>query len=188
MRAYVAIPLPDALCAALKDLQRTLPVGRPVPPDDFHVTLVFLPDLPEAELGDVHETLCEIRCAPFPLTLRGCDLFGGATPRVVAMSVEPSEPLGNLQRAVLAALRNAGQTPQRQKFRPHVTLARIGPRLDAGTLGALQGFVASHLHTALDTVTVHGFKMMKSTLKPEGARHDCLAEYHFSGNGVWPGV
>ena len=42
MRSFVAIDLPEAAREALERLQDDLPVGRPLAPETFHLTLAFL--------------------------------------------------------------------------------------------------------------------------------------------------
>jgi 2'-5' RNA ligase len=44
MRVFVAIDLPDEVRRELETLQNALPVGRPVPAENLHLTLSFLGD------------------------------------------------------------------------------------------------------------------------------------------------
>jgi 2'-5' RNA ligase len=42
MRAFVALDLPDSVAIALDRLQEHIPEGRLVPPENLHLTLLFL--------------------------------------------------------------------------------------------------------------------------------------------------
>ena len=57
MRSFIAISPSDDVKAAFAPLQRALPVGRPVPSDNMHLTLAFLDDQTEETLEELHEEL-----------------------------------------------------------------------------------------------------------------------------------
>ena len=78
MRSFIATPLSDETKAALLPLQRVLRVGRPVPPDNMHLTLVFLDDQPEEVLETLHEELLTLTAPPFCVTFSGIEHLGRA--------------------------------------------------------------------------------------------------------------
>ena len=57
MRAFLALPLPDQVCATLEDLQLSLPFEKLVPSENLHLTLAFLDEQPVAQLEEVHAVL-----------------------------------------------------------------------------------------------------------------------------------
>lgn len=177
MRAFLAIDLPEDVIEALTRLQRLLPVGRPVPTGNLHLTLSFLGDQPEELLQELHFTLETLRAAPFELRLSGLGCFGGRRPRVLFADVAPSEPLMRLQGQVAAAVRRSGIRLPREHYHPHVTLARFGngagPR-DAARIG---DFIADFGSVVLPRFTVTGFALYRSTLHRQAARHEELARY-----------
>ncbi len=169
MRAFLAISLSDETKAALAPLQCALPVGRPVPPENLHLTLVFLDDQIEETLEALHEELLALSVPSFSVTFSRVESFG----QVLAVGVADSAPLVALHREVQTAIRRAGIVLSRRRFRPHVTFARLKP----GQGRELRHVLSTHAEGALPDMPVTGFTLFQSTLRPEGARHDALAHY-----------
>ena len=177
MRAFVAITLPDDAHAALERIQAGLPVGRPVPADNLHLTLAFLDDQPEPALRDLHDALAEIAPPAIDLVIDGLGCFGGAEPRAVFANIRPSDGLTRLRRAVLGAARGVGMRIARERFHPHVTLARFRGVLSAGGQAQLQAFLGQHAHLTLGPFAAGEFSLFESVLRPKGAQHTELATY-----------
>lgn len=173
MRAFVAIPVPDAVAVSLAVLQARLPCGRRVPRENLHLTLAFLDDQPEPALEELHGELEDLRAAGFDLTLAGLGVFGGDRPRALYADVVPNPALADLQRAITGAVRRAGMQSPRRRFHPHVTLARFR----AGDAAGLAEFIAEHGTTSLPGFRATDFCLYRSTLRPDGAVHDMLARY-----------
>ena len=177
MRLFAAIDVPPVIRSALTRLQSDLRVGRLVAPENLHVTLAFLDDqsLQTAEI--LNETLAGISASCFDLRVAGLDVFDRAAPRLVCASVEPSEDLTALRNKVRSAARAAEIDLRRERFRPHVTLARFPrsmPRPDLDKLGA---FLEAHGDFRLDPVRIERFGLYRSILGPDGPVYDLLADY-----------
>ena len=175
MRAFLAIDLIEDAVDALVRLQAMLPIGRPVPRDNLHLTLAFLGDQPEARLEALHYELEALQAPRFFVRVRGLGCFGGRSPKIVFADVAADPPLLDLQRQVQRTARRVGITLQRERYRPHVTLARLRPEPGAGT--RMQRFLSDHSDFALPDMTVEAFALYRSTLRPGGARHEDLARY-----------
>ena len=177
MRLFVGLSLPDVVRAALSRLQSDLRVGRLVAPENLHLTLAFLDDqdLPTAEA--VNELLEGLKAPAFDLRIAGLDLFDPARPRIVFAAAERSEALVSLRKKVRAAVRDAGVILPRERFRPHVTLARLGRDLPQFELDKLGAFLESHGDFALDPFQIDRFGLFRSILGPDGPEYDLLAEY-----------
>ena len=167
MRAFVAIPVPEEVADALERLQRRLGFGRAVPRENLHLTLAFLDDQPGDVLEGLHEQLSTLRASPFEVALAGLGVFGTA----VHVPAVDNPALTDLQGRVITACRRAGITLQRRRFRPHVTLARLGKGQSPPPLRAeLSEF-------QIPAIQVQSFALYESTLHPKGARHEILAGY-----------
>ena len=185
MRDFVAVDLPETWLDALEDLQMHLRTGRIVPRENLHLTLAFLGDRPEAELRELHLVLGQRALPAVTLALSGLATFGGRRVKLLAAEVTKAPALVGLQREALRAATAAGMALPRERFRPHVTLLRFGaglrdadrPRLDAA-MAPLAG-----LSTAPEPVAE--MRLVGSTLTPEGAVYDTLAEYPLAtGSGT----
>lgn len=178
IRAFLALPLPAETREGLARLAVQAPLGRPVPVENMHLTLAFLGDIrPDAAL-DLAEALAEIDPPPrFDIRLDGLAFFGGQPPGVLAATVRPEPALGALRDAVLRAVRAAGLTVRRQRFRPHVTLLRLPRPLRAEDEAALARFMGKHAGGFASEFTTGEFCLYSSILRPEGARHEELAMF-----------
>lgn len=175
IRAFVAIPLPEAIRGQLGLLAQMLPLPRRVVPEALHLTLVFLGDIAEPQAAEVHAAFDAIRATRFSLTLRGTAAFGGARPRAVHAALAPEPALDRLQSKVAQAARQAGLEIERRRFVPHVTLGRLKPgevepwRLEQALLQTA-GFAAGPFE-------VDHFCLYRSHLGRSGATYEELARY-----------
>lgn len=179
MRLFVAIPLPDHARDALSELQSGLRVGRQVDPDQFHITLAFLPEVAPQACADLDAALEEITAWPFDVAFSGVDIFGGTRPRLLAAMVRPSPELDTLHRAVQGAARQAGLTPDRQKFKPHVTLARFGARPSASLADEVQRYLSYNARAEIPGFVAQEISLVQSTLGGAAPVYDDLADYPF---------
>jgi 2'-5' RNA ligase len=175
IRAFVAVPLPEAVRERLGVLMQMLPLPRRLPAENLHLTLVFLGEVPEPVVEEAHVALEAISAPRFSLALRGVGLFGGDRPRVVYAGTLPEPALDRLQSKVEQAARQAGARVDARRFVPHVTLARLRPgevdprRLEHALL-EVAGF-------ATEAFEVDHFTLYRSHLGHGGAHHEELARY-----------
>jgi 2'-5' RNA ligase len=171
LRLFIALDLPDSARADLALLQERMPVGRLVPEENLHLTLAFLGETGEAEAEAVHDALETLRAPPVPLMLAGPEIFGGRHGQAVAIGADGGPALADLHNRVAARVRGAGLTPERRRFRPHVTLARMKGKADAGpSIAALQG-------QRLGAFDCDSVGLYASTLHRDGSIHEALAVY-----------
>ena len=183
VRLFVAIGLPEAVLDGLERLQDDLPLGRMVPRENLHLTLAFIGALEGGRLEAVHDALDGLGAEAFDLVPAGVGSFGGRAPRVIWVGLERSAALEGLQRKVCTRLRGAGVALERRRFRPHVTLARLPPRLDAVERARLAGFMGHYGGWRGLPFRVTGFSLFSSELGPEGAAHEELARYGLREGG-----
>ncbi|MDF1857072.1 RNA 2',3'-cyclic phosphodiesterase [Pseudooceanicola sp.] len=181
MRLFLAIDPPDPVREALEGLQSHLRVGRLSDPDTLHLTLAFLGERSEPEAEALDEAMQGFVAAAFDLTLAGLGSFGGAMPAILFAGVVDPGPVTALHRAVRARLRQAGIILPRERFRPHVTLARFGRRVPQGAEGVIAEFLASHAGFRSPPFRVSALTLFESHLSADGARHEVLAQYPLRG-------
>ena len=175
IRSFAAIPLPEPVTDALEAVQEDLRIGRLVPPEDMHLTLVFLGELREPDLAEVHDAFEGVGPPGFDLRLRGLGLFGGGQPRSIHAVVEESPALRHLQSKLERAARNAGIDIARRRFVPHVTIARLKGRREEASEAA--EFVARRSLVQPPPFRVEAFALYSSHLRRDGPVYDELASY-----------
>ncbi|MGC8518160.1 MAG: RNA 2',3'-cyclic phosphodiesterase [Steroidobacteraceae bacterium] len=103
--------------------------GRPVPLEQWHLTLAFLGAVPAERIADL-ATLAPAAALAADLPEPGLELSLGRLadwpqPQVrCVLPIEPSPALGRLARALADSLSAAGFLPDLKPFHAHVTVAR----------------------------------------------------------------
>lgn len=141
MRLFVALDLPWEIKEQLRDLSFNLNGARWVPTDNFHLTLRFIGEATRLQAEEIDLALATLRGRSFIFSLCGLGWFEKAG-RVSALwaGVERNEQLAKLQSKVETALHRIGLPPDRRRFTPHVTLARM----DVPVTPQLTGFVQAN--------------------------------------------
>ena len=177
MRTFVAIPLPEALLDTLERLQRTIPAGRLSARDTLHLTLAFFGEHPPAAVEALHDELALIDQPAMEIRLAGLSTFGKRSPSALFADVMPTPELGALHNAVRSAMRRAGLPTPRERYRPHVTLARFAYSMSLENREKVMAFVGKNAGFRAREFTPDDFVLYESTLRPEGPIHEDLAHY-----------
>lgn len=124
-RLFTGIEIPAEQREELARIQRPLPGGKWIEPENLHLTLRFAGDIDNARAAEFADRLAAITLDAFEIRLAGLGAFGGNEPRSIWAGVEASPELEALARANERAARAAGLPPETRAFKPHVTLARV---------------------------------------------------------------
>ena len=178
MRAFVGLPVPEGWHGPLVRAQGAIPLGRRVDPEDMHVTLAFLGDVSEEALEVVDEALSARRLRGAALRPAGYAAFGPGAPRAVALDLAPDDALSALRDAVRSAAREAGIDLRRERFRPHVTLVRLGARDGRAAGAVLPGALAALGMPEVAPARAGAVTLWSSTLTPDGPIYEAI--------GSWP--
>ena len=177
MRAFLALPVPEPVQDILARLQDEMDVGRPVAPENFHVTLAFLDDQSQAQLLHLHDGLSEVVSSALQLRIKGLSCLGGKTPRVLVADVDADAALVALHRKLRNVVQAAGIALPRVRFRPHVTLLRFARKMDAIGVQRLAATLQQQGGFELAPFEARQFNLYQSVLLPTGPRYEVLAEY-----------
>jgi 2'-5' RNA ligase len=146
-RLFTGLEIPAEIGAVLAQHRGGLQGARWIEPGDYHITLRFIGDVDGATARDITLGLADGEAPAAPtVTLEGLDSFGGARPRAVIARVAPSADLIHLQAEQEAMMERLDLPPERRKYTPHVTLARLR-RSTPGEVAAYlaeQGLFASY--------------------------------------------
>jgi 2'-5' RNA ligase len=103
--------------------------GRGIPPENLHVTLLFLGQTPHSRLAQASAAAARVRCRGLRIVFDQIEVW--ARSRVVALtSSGPPIEAGELATSLRAQLPGLAPDEDRE-FRPHVTLARDARRRSA---------------------------------------------------------
>lgn len=165
MRLFVALALPDAVTDGLLALEGGIPGARWSTREQLHLTLRFIGEVDGRDALAIDDALASIRAPRFALELKGVGEFGGRNPRALWAGVRDDERLMHLQRKIESAVQRVGISPEKRKFSPHVSLARLkgSPRERIIT------FLAAHALYASGPFDVNAFILYSSTLTPNGS-------------------
>jgi 2'-5' RNA ligase len=177
MRLFVGIDLPWDLRERLEGLDGSIPGARWVPAENLHLTLRFIGEVDKHQADEIDLALAGLRARAFPLTLAGVGTFAkGGRETTLWVGVERNPQLEHLQNKVETALQRIGLEPERRRFTPHVTLAR----LDNCALAKLAAFVQTHNLLRTEPIAVGHFTLFSSLLGKEAAVYHAEVEYPLS--------
>jgi 2'-5' RNA ligase len=124
-RLFTALEIPAPVAFSLSLLRGGLPGAHWVDPENYHITLRFIGDIEPMTADEITGALARIDRPGFAVSLEGLDAFGSRKPSTVVACVKRSAALKELQAEHERIIQRIGLEPERRKFRPHVTLARL---------------------------------------------------------------
>lgn len=129
---FIALDLPSdakAECTRLvEELRPRAPEARYVRPQNFHLTLAFLGDVPRETVPVIASAITDAAGAhPVSETqLRAVGAFPNAgRARVLWVGVADPGELGRLAQAIALALQPLGFQPEERPFNAHITVGRL---------------------------------------------------------------
>lgn len=178
MRLFIAIDVSQDVRAAVAEqaarLRETNADVAWVKPENFHLTLKFLGETPDAQLGDIQAALDLTAARPaFDLELRGTGCFPErGVPRIVWVGANAGrDALAALASDVERAMEELRFPRERREFAAHLTIGRVrGPR---GT-ERLRRLVEAEAETGLGRCVVDEVRLYRSTLAPGGSIYEML--------------
>ena len=181
-RTFIALPIPEIQRTRLGRLQGLLapdlPGARWVTPDQFHLTLAFLGEIPDLDLAPVCRgiTAAASQFSRLTLNLQSLGAFPDAE-RARTVWVGLGGPgldgLLALQAAIAAAVAATGYPAEGDRFIPHITLGRLKVTKDGG--GDVLKQVAHFRTWSAGNFEATQVVTYASTLAPEGQAYMTLA-------------
>ncbi|MEX1363743.1 MAG: RNA 2',3'-cyclic phosphodiesterase [Nannocystaceae bacterium] len=168
MRLFVGIDLPDPVDDHLALVAGGIPGARWLDREQLHLTLRFIGEVDGGTKRRLEDALDTVRHPAFQCGLAGVGFFPpSGKPHTLWAGVSDPQPLRELAARVERALVRAGLPPERRKYHPHVTLARLRSSPQPRVLQFLQH------HALLQTATfeVDTFLLYSSVLTPGGAKY-----------------
>jgi 2'-5' RNA ligase len=163
----------------LKSLRAVSPQTRWVRPENLHVTLKFIGEVPETKLAAIRTALAQIRSDQFvTLEFRGLGFFPNEKhPRVFWAGIAASPNLKTLAADIDKATETLGIPRERRPFSLHLTLARFAP---PGLPDPLRAAIQENVARDFGALQTNQFHLIESKLKPSGAEYTTVESFSFA--------
>jgi 2'-5' RNA ligase len=194
-RLFVAVDPPLAAAEELGEWARLVASGaraggaargmlRLLDPSSMHVTLCFLGSRPVGEMDALADALGSCPARPFELSVGAPQWLPPRRPRALAVEVhDRAGELASTHERVSAALAGASSwQPERRRFRPHITLARVRQGAGRGARAADRAARAQPLPaTPRLSFTPAAIVLYRSWLAPQGASYEAIVRCPLAG-------
>ncbi len=184
IRSFISINIDDVIKRDINDLltdlkRHNLDV-KWIPPENLHITLKFLGNVPENTLERVKELLQGISSfKTFRLRFKGTGFFPGRKrPRVIWIGITDSNILRSLQEIIEERMSALGFAKEERPFSPHLTIGRIRSLRDQERLNEVIEAIKDREFGIIDVDRIF---LMKSDLRPGGAVYSVIAEFPLGG-------
>lgn len=174
VRCFVAVEIEDEIRARLAEAQQAVAAAgghvRWSAPENLHVTLKFMGDIDEENVGAACTIVQHVAAAhdAFAVEVAGLGAFPNARrPRVVLAYVDdPTNTLAAMALALDEQMIAVGAARDGRPFRPHLTLGRVK---SSRGLAELSAALAKHEATAFGGQSITQISLVRSDLRPSGA-------------------
>ncbi len=174
IRLFTAVELPAAVKNLLLSLKTNIPGLRWTSPENLHLTLRFIGEVPLQNLPTIKKSLRGAVVPEFSLRLNGLGLFERPYQTILWAGLANRPELISLKGGIDKSLAaSAGLAPEKGRFSPHITLGRLkdsAPEM-------LYEFVHRNTAEVVGEFAVTSFVLFKSTLKSSGAVHRAEETY-----------
>jgi 2'-5' RNA ligase len=171
MRTFVAVPVPEALRRKVSALGLEIAASgiNLVKPDNMHLTLRFIGDIPDAEVDGVKKLLGKVKFGRFSCRVTGVGVFPNESfVRVVWAGCASDGALEALAKDVAGALCAYGGD---ERFSAHLTIARVKGKIDP------RPFLEKHMNEEFGEFVAGEFHLVCSVLGPGGPAYTTLAVF-----------
>jgi 2'-5' RNA ligase len=181
VRAFMAFDIEnESVKKKLTEAQRLLAQTgadlKLVEPENIHMTIRFLGDIPLSMADKISEEMQKVQFLPFNVHINGLGVFPDLRfPRVVWAGItEGADQLGSVFTQLEPRLRGLGFTPDPKGFSPHLTIARVHSGRNKAQLAE---FVQKNAKYDFGTVKAQCLRLKRSELTPKGPIYSTLKEF-----------
>ncbi len=171
MRLFIALPIPEEIREKLGEIHHPSVRGGRVPPENYHITLLFLGEVNPGELEELVSAFERIRGNVCSLEVSGLDFFASRRKAVLYAGIGLSEELCALKASVERSCGGFVRDPVSHAFCPHITLAR----LEKTSPDLLQSWLQMSTLVQNLEFEVSEISLMQSLFKGSGVCYESLA-------------
>lgn len=178
IRAFIAINISpeiarnlDAIISELQQQLKGVPI-RWVPVENVHITLKFLGDVSESNLGLLKEMLDieATRHAPLEISAGELGAFPSIRrPRVLWVNVQAPPELVVLQRGIDNETSRLGYDREERPFSPHLTIGRVSRNANSRDARRISEVLESYKVGYIGAARIREVILYRSDLHPSGA-------------------
>lgn len=182
MRLFIAIEIPESVKDELENVSKELQrgVATLVKREAYHITLQFLGDVDDSNLGLVKESISNAcrGVSPFEAEIKGLSHFGGHSPRVLFANVAKGSDMVNYIYSNISVelSKNRIDFAKEERYTPHVTIARIKSHQVSDEVHRLETEYSAQSFGSFD---VTGVSLKGSVLSSNGPSHSLIYETKF---------
>ncbi len=178
IRLFIGIDLPDTIKKDVYAICYGLPRVKWMEKEQLHLTLRFIGEVDGGSVfSDIKTSLKDVRMDAFSIKIEGLGYFPPKkTPKVLWVGVEPQDKVTLLRNRVESVLVKSGLEPERRKFSPHITIARLkGPPINR-----VARFLEERCLFSTTAFPVSDFFLYSSILTPKGPIHKMESKYNLT--------
>lgn len=184
MRTFIAIELPKEIKGSLSEVQDKLKTSgadvKWVNPQNIHLTLKFLGEIDDKNLGKITQILEEITQDknPYPLRLSSIGAFPKINfPRVIWVGIDKGgTETKEIANALEENVAKIGIPKEDRPFSCHITLGRVKSALNREGLVENLNNLTNYAEKLNLEFPVTKIILFKSTLTPKGPIYEALKE------------
>ena len=181
-RVFIGIPIGHKIKSILPSLKSTVHsstnIIKWIPPENIHLTLSFLGNISDKDIPNIVQSLenC-ITSKYFKIKIESTGVFPSANfPKILWIGIgKGADDLTSLQQDIEISVRKFKGIYRREKFMPHITIARI--RRSRRKIDVLPFLNTVYSPTELD---VNSICLYESKLFPEGAQYTLLNAFQIN--------
>jgi len=180
IRSFIAFDLSDEqILEKISSVQTKLNEAgadlRLVKPQNIHITLRFLGEVPAEIIKNVTEEMEYVKAPSFEVVLRGVGTFPSIKyPRVIWVGIEKgSDEAKEIHSQLEPRLRKIGLIPDKKGFSPHLTIARVRSGRNRSELVNILNELKEY---DFGVIQAEFLRLKRSTLKPDGPIYSTIHE------------
>ena len=177
-RAFIAVEVPVSVelkdfSKAVKDTDAPLKIVNLA---NVHITLKFLGDIDEDLVPEIEQVIRDVVSGiePFTMKLKSAGAFPNLNRiSVIWAGMENADALGKIAGKIDSGLKPLGFEPEKRKFSPHVTIARVK---GSKNKDKIVDVILQFSNTEFGEVPVSKIILKKSVLTPQGPIYSNIIE------------
>jgi len=183
LRTFIAVDFPPLMIEKIDRIINYFKTQLPQKPlkwvaaHQLHLTIKFIGELPDHQLPEIKSILTNVigNQPVFTMGIEGLGMYPNEQkPHVVWLGITGKRPLIVVHNILDQALEKVGIPPEKRKFNPHLTLARVRRQADQVAVMEIGKRLCQFKVDSLGTINVEKIRFYQSKLTPKGPIYSSL--------------